>query len=158
MLLASTEVRQFLDPQLASSGLDLPTTRQASPIDPATGTMRTQLVVDNKDGELVPGSFASVHFEITGRDGTLSVPASAVIFDRGGLQVATVDASSVVVFKKILIARDLGNIVEVASGLATTDRVVQNPPDDLVEGDHVRVGGQSDVPAASVRQRPKTKS
>jgi multidrug efflux pump subunit AcrA (membrane-fusion protein) len=103
-------------------------------IDPSTGTMRTQLVVDNKDRELVPGSFASVHLDITGHDGTLSVAASAVIFDRGGLQVATVDASGIVAFKKILIARDLGNIVEVASGLAATDRVVQNPPDDLVGG------------------------
>ena len=43
-------------------------------IDPSTGTMRTQLVVDNKDGELIPGSFASVHFDVTGADGALSVP------------------------------------------------------------------------------------
>jgi len=129
-------------------------------IDPSTGTMRTQLVVDNKDGELVPGSFASVHFDITGGDGTLSVPASAVIFDRGGLQIAVVDASGVVAFKKILIARDLGNVVEVASGLAPADRVVQNPPDDLLEGDHVRVVVDRPpvVPAASTRQQPKNKS
>lgn len=110
-------------------------------IDPSTGTMRTQLVVENQDGELVPGSFASEHFDVTGASNTLSVPASAVIFDQGGLRVAIVDATGVVVFKKIVIARDLGNMVEISSGLADTDRVVQNPPDDLVEGDRVQVRG-----------------
>jgi hypothetical protein len=42
-----------------------------------------------------------------------------------------------------VIARDLGNMVEISSGLADTDRVVQNPPDDLVEGDRVQVRGNS---------------
>jgi hypothetical protein len=76
------------------------------------------------------------------------------------LQVATVNATGVIAFKKILIARDLGNIVEVASGLATSDRVVQNPPDDLVEGDHVQVRGdrRRDLPAASARKQIKNKS
>jgi hypothetical protein len=27
--------------------------------------MRTQRVVEHQDGELVPGSFASVHFDVT---------------------------------------------------------------------------------------------
>jgi multidrug efflux system membrane fusion protein len=110
-------------------------------VDAATGTMRTQLVVENPDRELISGAYANVHLDITGAGDVLSVPASAVIFDKGGLRVATVDSSGCIVFKTIAVVRDLGNTVEISSGITREDRVVQNPPDDLVEGDRVNVKG-----------------
>lgn len=118
-------------------------------IDPATGTMRTQLVVENTNGELVPGSFAIVHFDVTGAHDNFSVPASAVIFDKGGLRVATVGPNGTAVLKRIIIARDLGNSVEVSFGLEATDRVVQNPADDLRDGDRVLVKGEPPPTAAA---------
>ena len=125
-------------------------TAGAGAIDPATGTMRTQLVVDNANGELVPGSFATVSFELASAPGTLTVPASAIIFDKSGLRVAVVSADGKVELKKITVARDLGNTVEVSSGLSTEDRIVQTPPDDLLDGDLVALKGQpnSGVPEA----------
>jgi hypothetical protein len=42
--------------------------------------------------------------------------------------------------KPITIGTDLGTQVTVASGLSATDRVVNNPPDSLSNGDKVRVG------------------
>jgi hypothetical protein len=39
----------------------------------------------------------------------------------------------------LTIARDLGNTVEVSSGIGADDRVVQSPPDDLRDGDHVAI-------------------
>ena len=114
-------------------------TAGAGAIDTATGTMRTQLVVDNAGGELVPGSFASVSFEIPPANGTLTVPASAIIFDRNGLRIAVVSQAGQVELRKIVIARDLGNVVEISSGIAPDDRVVQSPPDDLIDGDTVQI-------------------
>ena len=108
-------------------------------IDPATGTMRTQLVVENPNGELIPGSFATVHFHVSPEPGYFAVPASAVIFDKGGLRVAIVTGDSRIALRKITVARDLGNTVEVSSGLGADDRIVQSPPDDLRDGDHVAV-------------------
>jgi hypothetical protein len=53
--------------------------------------------------------------------------------------VATADANDKVVLKPITIARDLGQVVEIATGIAAADRVIDSPPDGLADGDPVRV-------------------
>jgi RND family efflux transporter MFP subunit len=105
----------------------------------ATGTTLMQLSVDNKSGELLPGGYASVSFELTGGGQALRVPASALIFDQSGLRVATVGPDDRVIMKPITIARDHGSFIEVASGLEASDRVIATPPDGLVAGTAVRV-------------------
>jgi len=69
----------------------------------------------------------------------LSIPSGALIFDQKGLRVATVDANSKVILKTVTIARDRGQTIEIATGLAATDRVIDSPPDGLADGDEVRV-------------------
>jgi hypothetical protein len=68
-----------------------------------------------------------------------SIPAGALIFGQKGLRVATVDANNKVVLKPITISRDLGQVVEIASGISPTDRIIDSPPDGLADGDPVRV-------------------
>lgn len=111
----------------------------AGSVNVATGTTLMQLVVDNKTGELLPGGYASVSFELAGGAKALRVPASALIFDRSGLRVATVDKDNRVVMKTITIARDHGSFIEVASGLEATDRIISTPPDGLIAGTTVHV-------------------
>src|ERR1700730_16507921 len=62
----------------------------ARSVAPASGSTLVQLAVDNEAGELVPGAYASVRFNLPLAAANLSVPASALIFDHNGLQVATV--------------------------------------------------------------------
>jgi hypothetical protein len=71
--------------------------------------------------------------------GIISVPASALMFRDSGMTVAIVGADGHVTIKPVVIGRDLGATVEIASGLALTDRVIDNPPDSLRQGDAVRV-------------------
>lgn len=104
----------------------------------ASGSTLMQLAVDNADGALLPGGFASVGFELP-RSTALNVPASALIFDQAGLRVATVGEGDTVVLKSVAIARDLGNVVELASGIEAGDRVIESPPDGVANGDVVRV-------------------
>lgn len=111
----------------------------ARAVDAASGTTRMQVVVDNAAGELMPGAFANVRVELPQNLQVLSIPAGALIFDQRGLRVATVDADSKVVLKPVTIARDLGQVVEIATGLAANDRVIESPPDGLSNGDAVRV-------------------
>lgn len=111
----------------------------ARSVDAASGTTRVQVAVDNAAGQLMPGAFANVRIALPQNMQALSVPAGAMIFGRDGLRVATVDANGKVVIKPITIGRDLGQIVEIATGLEANDRVIENPPDGIANGDPVRV-------------------
>ncbi len=111
----------------------------ARAVDAQTGTTRMQVVVDNARGELMPGAFANTRIELPSSMQSLAVPSGALIFDQKGLRVATVDANGKVVLKPVTIARDLGQIVEIGSGLAAEDKVIESPPDGLSNGDPVRV-------------------
>jgi multidrug efflux pump subunit AcrA (membrane-fusion protein) len=110
-----------------------------------------QIIVDNSAGELMPGDYGSIHLEIPGITNVLSVPSSAVIFDAKGLSIATVSADNRVLLKPVSIGRDLGPIVELASGLAPDDRVIQNPPDGIADGAEVRL-----VAAPQSGAKPRT--
>ncbi|HEY0683557.1 MAG TPA: efflux RND transporter periplasmic adaptor subunit [Steroidobacter sp.] len=111
----------------------------ARAVNVATGTTLMQLIVDNKSGELLPGGYASVSFELEGEAHALRVPASALIFDQSGLRVATVGSDNRVIMKPVTIARDHGAFIEVATGLDASDRVIATPPDGLIAGSAVRV-------------------
>jgi len=113
----------------------------AQAVNPSSGTTLMQLIVDNSAGEMMPGDYASIHLQITGAAHVLSVPASALIFDAKGLSIATVDADNRVRLKPVSIGRDLGAVVELASGLSPNDRVLENPPDGIGNGAEVRLAG-----------------
>ena len=118
-------------------------------VDAQSGTTRMQIVVDNSSGELMPGAFANTRIDLPTNQQALSIPAGALIFDQKGLHVATVDANSKVVLKPITIARDLGQVVGIASGLVAGDRIIDSPPDGLADGDPVRVVTPAKPAAAS---------
>jgi RND family efflux transporter MFP subunit len=111
----------------------------ANSVNAASGTTLVQLLVDNRGHLLLPGGFVHLHFALPPRDGAWRVPASALIFDHQGLRLATVDAHYTVRFKPVAILQDLGNTVDIGSGLDASDRVIDTPPDGLVEGDRVQV-------------------
>ena len=89
----------------------------------------------------MPGDYAGIHLQIPAAANVLSVPSSALIFDAKGLSIATVDAENRVLLKSVSIERDLGAVVELASGLSPNDRVIQNPPDGIGNGAEVRLAG-----------------
>ena len=113
----------------------------AQSVDAASGTTRMLLMIDNAKGELMSGAYANVSFDLPHPDVAINVPASALIFDRKGLRVATVDSDDRVVLKEVTISRDLGKEVEIGSGLAADDRIIQSPPDGIASGDRVRIAG-----------------
>lgn len=111
-------------------------------VEVGSGTSRMQLTLDNVDGDLRPGSYADVTLTLTSERDLLSIPASALIFNREGLSVAVVDADDRIRFRKVTIARDLGREIEIATGLTSRDRIVVTPADGVVDGDPVRIAGE----------------
>ena len=108
-------------------------------ISSSSGSMLVQLSAENKRGELLPGGYASVNFAIAAQVDRLSVPPSALVYTKSGVQVATVNADNRVVMKPVVIARDHGNRLELLSGLEAVDKVIENPPDGVTQGDLVQV-------------------
>jgi RND family efflux transporter MFP subunit len=111
----------------------------AQSVEVASGTTRMLLVVENSSGALMTGAFANVRLELPNPASAIHVPASALIFDQTGLRVATVGPDDRVVLKQVTIGRDLGREVEIATGLAADDRVIDSPPDGIASGDQVKV-------------------
>jgi membrane fusion protein, multidrug efflux system len=117
-------------------------------ISTASGSMLIQLTADNPDAALLPGGFASVSFPLPSTPGVLSIPPSALMFDKTGLRVATVDAQGKVVLKPVTVARDTGTLIELSSGLAPDDRLIESPPDGIANGDLVRIARPDDKATA----------
>ena len=111
----------------------------AQSVTAASGTTLMQIIVDNKAGELLPGSYASIRLDAVPVANALSVPSSALIFNAQGLSIAVVDNNNHVQVKPVTLNRDLGAIVEIATGLTATDQVIANPPDGIASGDAVNI-------------------
>jgi RND family efflux transporter MFP subunit len=122
----------------------------ARAVDVASGTTHMQLTVDNADGGLMPGGSVNVHIDLAGGARSFRIPVSALMFDQGGLRVATVGADDRVALKTVTIARDLGSEIEIGSGLQADDRVIAAPPDGIAEGDPVRIADAGLKPVAAV--------
>jgi RND family efflux transporter MFP subunit len=108
-------------------------------LDKDSRTVTTELVMDNPGNQLWPGSYAEVHFSVPSDTNTLLVPENSLIFQEQGEQVAVVDQSNHIILKKVQVGRNLGQDVEILSGLSPEDRVVNNPSAGLLNGEQARI-------------------
>jgi len=113
--------------------------RSADAIDPATRTLLTEIDVPNRKGELLPGAYAQVHFDLKIQAVRLSVPVNALMFRAEGTRAAVVGLSGKVHLQPVTIGRDYGTTVEIIAGLEQSDSVVLNPSDSLEDGQQVSV-------------------
>lgn len=102
-------------------------------------TVTTELTVDNKDQELWPGTFVTVHFTIPADTSALVIPAQTLLFRADGLLVGIVGSDHKVHLRKVQVSRNLGSKVIVTGGLKMSDQLVPNPSEGLVEGERVDV-------------------
>jgi RND family efflux transporter MFP subunit len=126
-------------PETPNQSATATVTDSSQAISESSRTMLVQLEADNSTGALLPGSYVDVHFELAEHAGALRLPVSALLFRQHGLKVATVGPNDRVVLKSVTLGRDFGTEVEVVTGLSEIDRVIDNPPDSLGDGDAIRV-------------------
>ncbi|MEH2136142.1 efflux RND transporter periplasmic adaptor subunit [Nostoc sp.] len=108
--------------------------RTSNAIDPNTRTLLTQLKIDNLDGALRPGMYASVKFAINRTNPPFVVPDSVLVIDAKGTQVATITKNQTVHYQKVAVGRDYGTEVEITSGLTGNESLIANPTVDETEG------------------------
>jgi membrane fusion protein (multidrug efflux system) len=103
-----------------------------------TRTAETELIVDNSNHSLWPGTFVEVVFQVPTDPAVLTMPEAALIFRAEGAQVAIVDARNRVHLRNVTLGQNLGQTVQVTSGLSLGDKLVNNPPAGLLEGQLVQ--------------------
>jgi RND family efflux transporter MFP subunit len=142
------EVVQLTVPEYPGRDFAATLVRTADAVDRASGTLNIELQIDNKDHALKPGEYATAHFAIAAAAQSVSIPSSAIMFRDQGPTVGIVGPDNRVSLRKVAIARDLGATLEIGSGLAQSDRVIDNPTDTLTEGQQVRVA-EPQTPASA---------
>jgi len=118
--------------------------RTANALDLNTRTLTVEVDVDNRKGELLPGSYAQVHLKLPMKNPALIIPVSALLFRSEGLRIVTLDDRNHAHLQKINVGRDWGNQIEVLSGLNRGSRIVNDPPDSITDGEKVNVSNGRD--------------
>lgn len=113
-------------------------TRFSGALDPASRTLTVEAEVANDGGELFPGEYADVTLTSSLAHGAAVIPVAALVFDAQGTRVATVDSALKVHFVPVMVGRDLGQQVEIVSGLTGQETVIAAPAASLVEGTPVK--------------------
>jgi membrane fusion protein (multidrug efflux system) len=142
--------------------------RASFALDSQTRTMTVEVRVPNPKGEILVGMYSQVLLSLPVPHTTYEIPSTALYNDASGLRVAVVEANDTLRFAKIVIERDTGATLQVASGLNPGDRVVRLASASLQQGVHVKVrqvkpapsqdqgkpAGQAPAPAAAPGAAP----
>jgi RND family efflux transporter MFP subunit len=122
-------------------------TRTADAIDVTSRTLTVELDVPNPSGELLPGAYANVHFQLPLNVAPLVLPASTILFQADGPQVGIVNRQNQAELRKVTLGHDFGDTIEILTGVRSGDAVIANPPDSLTNG--MRVAVQSSPTASA---------
>jgi hypothetical protein len=79
-------------------------------------------------------TYAQATLKLTGNTGLFTIPSNAMLFRADGTAVGVVDPDGKVEIRKINIALNNGNTLQIAGGLSETDEVIVNPSDSLAAG------------------------
>jgi len=134
-------------PSLSGQRFSGSVVRNADSIDTATRTLLAEIDVPNPKGQLLPGSYAQVHFDLKVQAVRLSLPINALLFRAEGTRAAVVDGDAKVHLQPVTIGRDYGTTVEILAGLQASDSVILNPSDSLQDGQQVAVRQSADQPS-----------
>jgi len=89
-------------------------------VDPITGTTLMQIIIDNSAGEMMPGDYAGIHLQIASSRQCAQRALERADFRREGPLHRHRGRRQRVLLKPVTIERDLGAVLELASGLRPT--------------------------------------
>jgi len=126
-------------PATPGRSFDAKVTTTSESISTTSRTLLVELEVDNSKNQILPYSYGELTFKDNNPDPPLTLLSSALVFRAQGLQVAVVGSDDTVQLRPVRVGRDFGQTIEIMGGVTTTDRVIANPSDSLVNGLKVRI-------------------
>ncbi len=136
-LSATVRVREYPERNFEGS-----VARAAGALDSNTRTMNTEVRVPNPKGELLTGMYAEVSLNLSSPHPVYEIPATALFNDASGLRVAVVTDDGVIHLAPVVIERDNGPTIEIASGLNGGERLVRLTSAELTESRKVSIAGE----------------
>ncbi|WP_085488142.1 efflux RND transporter periplasmic adaptor subunit [Paraburkholderia susongensis] len=124
--------------ELPGQQFDGTITHISGAIDVPTRSLQIEVTLPNPDDKLRPGAYVQVAVPAAAH-ARLTVPGNALLFRAEGPRLAVVDAKGKVSLHKVVIAQDLGQSLEIESGIGPADHIIINPSDSIADGDHVQV-------------------
>lgn len=129
--------------------------RVSGELDPKTKMLLTEIDVDNKSGQLVPGSFVQVKL-IVRMPEALQLPVQALVLQQGKTMVPVVQPDDTLHFVEVRTGENDGQVFSVLSGLGADQKVGLNVGNGLPEGSHVRpVEPEKKTASAGGGEKPK---
>jgi membrane fusion protein (multidrug efflux system) len=123
--------------------------RTARALDPATRTLRTELFLPNREGELLPGMYVQVKLTVGRESPGVIIPARTLILRKEGPRVVVVTSDKRTQLRSVKLGRDFGSEIEVTQGLDGRELLVENPTDDLENGQTVLVDSPQTPPSGT---------
>lgn len=125
--------------ELPGEQFDAEVVRSAQRISEDAGGMRVELRLPNPGGRIPAGMVGQVRLSVPRAAPAAVLPLAAVVQDGAVTRVARVEEGGVLRYVEVTPGRQLGNEIEVLSGVAAGDEVVLAPNALLADGARVRV-------------------
>ena len=120
----------------------------AGALDPVNRSRQVDIILNNSNGGLLPGSYVEVAIKVVGKVSPIVAPVNVLVVNQAGSHVVTVDAENRIAFRPVTLGRDYGREIEILDGIKPDDLLVASPSDLLVEGETVTV--------VEPKEKPKT--
>ncbi|UJB18563.1 MULTISPECIES: efflux RND transporter periplasmic adaptor subunit [Lysobacter] len=124
-------------PELPGQSFKAQVARSARNLSRDAGVMRTELRLPNPDSRIPAGMVGTARLHLPRAAPAVVLPVSTVIQRGSGTQVVTLKTDSTLAYRDVTLGRNLGNEVEVLSGVNPGDTVVLAPNAMLADGNKV---------------------
>lgn len=131
-------------PELPGESLRASVVRSSGTISAAAGMMRVEMRLPNPDRRIPAGMVGTVALRLPRSTPALLVPNAAVVREARGSRVAIVEAGRFA-YRDVIVGRNLGDRIEIRSGLAAGDTVVLSPNALLRPGVRVKARAAADA-------------
>lgn len=114
-------------------------TRTSWSLDVANRSLRTEIHIDNDDGPLRPGMYATVRIRLAEREDALTLPVSAVVRRPGTEPYCCVVKDGTIEHRRLELGLRSGNEFEILSGVKEIDTIVMARAGSLLPGQAVEM-------------------